>query len=200
MRRTASHRIALSALLALVSGPAAHAVDAIELTVRELTVAGIPVRNAAVRLDVLSNDKTRLSVRADSAEIADVGKFQDLSLTCEAPVIAEPRYGCAAGHLTGRGGPTGSIEMSVKGEMRTDTGVTTFSGNGLKVAGTTAAFDGKLDAQGWRIDAKTGVTKVGDALAFAKPWFEMPKGLTFSGQVAFDIGAADRGKGTSADI
>ena len=44
----------------LIAAPAAHAVDAIVLEAREITVAGIPVQAASVRLDVLSDKQTRL--------------------------------------------------------------------------------------------------------------------------------------------
>src|SRR4051812_48243687 len=178
----------------------ARAVDGIVLEVRELTVAGIPVKDLNARLDVLDEKHTRVTLGARMLEIAKVGKFENVAFTCVDPVIAEPRFGCPEGKLSGRGGPTGSIDMNAKAEMRTDTGITTFSGNGLRLAGTTAAFEGQLDAQGWRVHAKTGNAKAVDALAFAKPWFQMPKGYTITGLVQVDVDAADLGKGMSADI
>ena len=93
----------------LIGAPAAQAVDGIVLEVRELNVAGIPVEGAVARLDVLSDQKARVTLSARAATLADpVGKLTDITLVCDTPVIAEPRFGCSDGQLTGRGGPTGS--------------------------------------------------------------------------------------------
>ena len=74
--------------------------------------------------------------------------------------------------------------------MRTDTGVTTFGGSGLKVAGTTATFDGRLDEKGWQVKGRTGTTTVAALRKFAAPWFELPKDITGDGKVAVEGGAS----------
>jgi hypothetical protein len=106
--------------------------DAVVLEVRELTVGGITLRDTAARLDLLDGDKTRVTLRARAAELPEpVGKLSTLELVCSPPVVAEPRFGCDAGRLTGRGGPTGSFDVNLQAQFRTDTGITTFSGKGL---------------------------------------------------------------------
>jgi hypothetical protein len=180
--------------------PAAGAIDTIVLEVRELTIAGIPVEAASVRLDVLSEEKTQLTVRARGATLADpVGKLTELALVCFEPVVAEPRFGCGSGRLTGRGGPTGVIDMKVAAEMRTDSGVTTFSGSDLKVAGTTAKFAGKLDEKGWQVSGSTGTTTVAALRKFAAPWFALPADITGDGKASVEGGASDAGNGTQVD-
>jgi hypothetical protein len=177
------------------------AFDAIELEVREVTVAGLAVTGVRARLDVLSDEQTKLSLRADSLTLPQpAGRITQIAFTCEVPVIAEPRYGCGAGRLTARGGPTSAIDTNMKAELRTDTGVTTFSGNGLKIAGTTASFDGRIDARGWQVGARTGNATIPALRKFAEPWFKLPADLTIAGQVAVEGTVADRGKGMSADV
>ena len=137
--------------------PGARAVDAIVLEVRELSVAGVPIEGASARLDLLSDQKTRMTLTARGAALPDpIGRITNIELACDAPVIAEPRFGCEAGMLTGLGGPAGRIDMRVAAEMRTDTGVTSFKGSGLKVAGTTASLDGRLDDKGWQVKGAPG--------------------------------------------
>ena len=200
MIRHCNHWLALPGVLLLLA-TAAHAVDALVLEVRELTIAGIPVSGANVRLDVLTDRQTRLTVSAQSATLPEpAGKLTNLSLVCPQPVIAEPRFGCESGHLTGRGGPTGALDVKVAAEMRTDTGVTTFSGTELAVAGTTAAFDGRLDAKGWQVKARTGTTTIPALRKFAKPWLELPADLTIEGKASVELAAEDSGAGTVADI
>jgi len=200
MNRHCNHWLALPGVLLLLA-PAAHAVDALVLEVRELTIAGIPVSGASVRLDVLTDRQTRLTVSAQSATLPEpAGKLTNLSLVCPQPVIAEPRFGCESGHLTGRGGPTGALDLKVAAEMRTDTGVTTFSGTELEVAGTKANFDGRLDAKGWQVKARTGTTTIPALRKFAKPWLELPADLTIEGKATVELAAADSGAGTVADI
>src|SRR5262245_2676330 len=147
----------IAALLLLVSlAPAARALDAIQLEVREMTVAGIQLKGVSARLDLLSDDKTRVVLGAREALLPDpAGRFTNVSLTCDRPVVAEPRFGCDAGRFNASGGPTGSLDMKVTAILRSDSGVTTFSGKDLKVAGTSASFDGQLDARGWQVKAAT---------------------------------------------
>jgi hypothetical protein len=184
-----------------LAGPSAHALDAIVLEAREVTMAGITVHGASVRLDVLSDKQTRLVVRADSAALpAPVGGLTAISLTCDEPVVAEPRFGCDAGRLSARGGPTGSLDTKVAFVMNTDTGISAFSGRGLAIAGTTAAFEGQIDARGWSVRAHTGSAAVPAVRKFAEPWFQLPKGFTVDGSVTVDATASDRGAGLVADV
>ena len=98
----------------------AHAVDGIALEVRELTVAGIPVESASVRLDIIDEQRTRLTLGAAAATLPDpAGKLTSLLLVCDSPVIAEPRFACDAGKLTARGGPTRAVNMRVRAEYDT---------------------------------------------------------------------------------
>jgi hypothetical protein len=192
--------IALHALLLASLAPDARALDAIVLEVRELSVAGVPFEGASARLDVLSDQKTRVTLLARGVSLPDpIGRITDFALACDAPVIAEPRFGCDAGMLTGTGGPAGRIDMRVAAEMRTDTGVTTFKGNGLKVAGTTANLDGRLDDKGWQVKGKTGTTTVAALRKFAAPWFELPADVTGDGKAAIEGVASDTGAGTHLD-
>ena len=115
-------------------------------------------------------------------------------------MVAEPRFGCEEGRFTARGGPTGSLDMSVAALLRSDTGITTFSGKGLKVAGTSASFDGRLDDKGWQVKAVTGQALVSELRKFAAPWFELPKDITGDGKVAIEGTLADAGAGLSADV
>ncbi len=178
----------------------AGAVDAFVLEVREMTLAGIPIEGAAVRLDLLGDEKTKLTVTANAATVTDpVGKLTQIRLVCDEPVIAEPVYACNGGQLRGRGGPTGNIDMRVTAAMDTKTGVTRFSGDGLAVAGTAAKFNGTLDEKGWRVTGATGVTTVAALRKFAAPWFELPADITGEGKASVEGAASDEGRGTLID-
>jgi hypothetical protein len=189
------------ALLLAAIAPAAQAIDAIELEVREMTVAGIPVTGAGARLELLNDEKSRVTVTATSATLADpIGKLTRLSLVCDRPVIAEPRFGCDSGHFEAQGGPTGTLDMQVSAQLRSDTGVTTFAGKGFKFAGTTANFDGRLDDKGWQVKAATGKAKLSELRRFAAPWFQLPADITGEGQVKVDATLGDAGTGLNADV
>jgi hypothetical protein len=178
----------------------ARAVDAIVFEVKELSVAGIPVQAASVRLDVLDEKQTRLTVTAAAATLPDpVGKLTGLTLVCAAPVIAEPRYACDGGKLTGRGGPTGNVNMNLAAEYDTKSGATRFSGSDFKVAGTAAKFSGQMDEKGWRVSGATGGTTVVELRKFAKPWFELPADISGDGKAVIEGSASDEGQGTLLD-
>ncbi len=166
-----------------------------------MTVAGLPVKGASVRLDLPGGDQARVRVQASEVVLPDpAGRFTQLDLDCERPVIAEPRFGCEAGRFTARGGPTGSLDMQVRAELRSDTGVTTFGGSGMKFAGTTASFDGRLDDKGWQVRGSTGAAKFSELRKFVAPWFELPADVTGDGQVRIEGAASDAGKGLVADV
>ncbi len=191
--------IAVAVLLGACA-PAAWALDAIELEVRELTVAGMTVSGARVRLDVLNDTQTRLVVNAKAVPLPDpVGVLSNLALVCDQPVIAEPRFACDAGSLSGRGGPTGIIGLAVAAAFNVDTGVTSFGGKGQKVAGSELSFDGQLDAKGWRVSARTGQTTVAELRKFLTPWVTLPADLTMDGKVALEAALSDAGEGLIAD-
>jgi hypothetical protein len=192
--------IAANAILLVCLAPGARAVDAIVLEVRELSVDGVPFEGASARLELLSDQKTRVTLTARSANLPDpIGRVTDIELACDAPVIAEPRFGCDAGMLTGTGGPAGRIDMRVAAEMRTDTGVTSFKGSGLKVAGTSASLDGRLDDKGWQVKGITGTTTVSALRKFAAPWFQLPTDVTGDGKAAVEGVLSDAGAGTQVD-
>jgi len=181
--------------------PSAHALDAIVLEAREITVGGIPVENASVRLDLLSDKRTRLEVRAAAAKLADpVGTLTNVALICDSPVIADPRFGCADARLTARGGLTGAIDTKLSLETNTKSGISEFKGSGLAIAGTAASFNGRLDAQGWTATVRTGTTTIPALRKFAKPWFELPADYTVEGNVAVEGTVSDRGTGLVADL
>jgi len=204
MTRRPNHRgrtLAGLAVMFLILAPVAHAIDAIVLEVREMTVAGLPVTGASVRLDLPGDEKARVTVQASELVLPEpAGKFTQLAFTCDQPVIAEPRFACDAGRFTARGGPTGSLDMQVRAELRSDTGVTTFSGKGVKIAGTTASFDGHLDERGWRVHGSTGAAKVSALRKFVAPWFALPADITGDGQIRIEGELGDGGKGLTADI
>jgi hypothetical protein len=189
-------RLFTAALLFWICSPAAWAVDAIVLEAREITVAGQRVEGAAIRLDLLSPEKTRVTVSASGTDLpAPLGRLSAMTLVCDAPVIAEPRFACDDGRLSARGGPTGAIDMKLRGSMDTVTGLSTFAGEGLKLAGTSLRFDGRADQKGWRVRGKSGTTSIAQVREFAKPWFELPKDITGDGKVRLEGSAGDSGKG-----
>ena len=200
-RRPNHRRNTLAGLAALLLAPAVQAIDAIELEVREITVAGLEVSGTRVRLDLVSDERTRLTMRARQVTLPEpAGKFSDFAWVCEQLVIAEPRFGCDAGRFSASGGPIGALDMQLRAELRTDTGVTSFAGSGLKIAGTTAAFDGKLDERGWQLRASTGAAKFSELRKFARPWYTFPVDITGDGQVKLEGTVADLGRGLSADV
>ena len=181
--------------------PTAYAVDAIVIEVRELTIAGIPANDVSARLDVLSDKKTRLNVRARSAELPQpAGRFSDLEYSCDEPVVAEPRFGCERGRFSARGGPTGRIEMDLAAELNTGTGITTAKGSDIRIAETVASFDARVDDEGWQLAARTGPASIGALRKFAEPWFELPADFTIEGNATLNASASDRGAGIDAEV
>jgi hypothetical protein len=197
------HRAAagVTALALLCLAPASRALDAVVIEVRQVEIAGMVVQDATARLDLLDDKNTRITLKAAGATLpAPIGRLSDLQMLCTRPVFAEPRFGCDAGRFTARGGPTGSPDMNVTALMRSDTGVSTFTGKDLQIAGTTASIEGRLEPKGWQVKAATGEASVSALRKLAAPWFELPKDITGDGKVALEGTLADTGTGLSADL
>jgi hypothetical protein len=198
-----NHRIsglACAAVLSQLFTPAL-AIDAIVLEVRELTIAGVAVEGASVRLDLLDEEKTRVTLGASAAALPEpAGRLSNLALLCDRPVIAEPRFGCEAGRFTARGGPTGAIDMQLRAELNSKSGVSTFAGKGLAVAGSTVSIDGLMDERGWQVKAVSGAARLSALRKFIAPWFSLPPDVTGDGEVRLEGTVADRGAGLSADV
>jgi hypothetical protein len=107
MRKRSNHWATACAALALAClSPASRALDAVVLEVRQVEIGGMVVQNARVRLDVLDEKNTRLTLKAAGAALPEpVGRLTELQWLCTRPVVAEPRFGCDAGRFTARGGP-----------------------------------------------------------------------------------------------
>src|SRR5690349_13627174 len=107
-------------ICAALAPASARAVDAFVFEAREITVAGIPVQGASARLDLVDDTRLRLTVGARSAALAaPIGTLTQIEWRCDAPVIADPTFGCESGKLVARGGPTGVIDMQLRGVIDT---------------------------------------------------------------------------------
>ena len=58
-----------------------------------------------------------------------------------------PKFACNHGSVAARGGPTGQIAMNAAATYDSSSGAISFSGSGLKVAGATTRFSGKLQTR-----------------------------------------------------
>src|SRR5688572_17045622 len=74
-------------LLLMSFAPGARALDAVVLEVREISVAGVTVHDGSARLDLLGDERTRLTLKAGEALLPDpAGRFADVQLLCPQPV------------------------------------------------------------------------------------------------------------------
>ncbi|MBK6599772.1 MAG: hypothetical protein IPG25_18560 [Proteobacteria bacterium] len=180
---------ALALLLTLVTLPAA-AIDAIVLEVGEIESGTVRVLNSRVRLDLLSDTQTRVTASADMVSApAPIGKLTAVQVRCDAPTIAEPRFGCRDGRIAARGGPTGRVAARVNGEFQSDTGAAFVNGSGLVVAGATLDWRAQQGKNGWQV---SGNALGGDLVAlrkFAARWLELPADFTVEGGAAAQFSA-----------
>jgi hypothetical protein len=141
-------------------------------------------------------------VTVQASEVAlpePAGKFMQLAFTCDRPVIAEPRFACDAGRFSARGGPTGSLDMLVRAEFRSDTGVTTFSGKGVKIAGTTASSMDASTIMAGRCAAPRARRKCRRCASLSRPG-SLARRYHRRRPVRIEGELGDAGKGLIADV
>ena len=183
--------------------PAAHAVDAIVLEVRELTRrrhSGGRRQRAPRPALRQTNPRDAAGARAPRCPIPS-GKFtrSRARVRRAGDRRAALRLRCRDGSPA-RGGPTGSHRHAGRAPRCAPTPASPRSAaRGLKVAGTTATFDGRLDDKGWQVKGRTGTTTVAALRKFAAPWFELPADITGDGKVASKAAPAMPATGTVVD-
>src|SRR3569833_1356617 len=186
-----SQRRLLPHLLALLTCCAAHDCDAIErvlLVVGQLSTAGVQAKDATIALDVSSQPTVR--AQAGQLHLAQLNStFSDVEINCTDLVIKEPLFACYHGSILGHGGPTGQIAMNSSATYDTSNGAVSISGAGLKVAGATTRYAGKLLWGTWTLYAEGEGLDLVEAGKLARPWFQLPAGDTLSGHLHFDVTA-----------
>ncbi len=165
--------------LGFAVAPQAHAIDAIELEARSITVAGARLKGATLRLDLPRSESDRAlrsEFRARRVDLGGtLGGWRTLTLRCADTHLDEPQFGCAAATLTGAS--TGALlpSLAVRASLgwNLDTGALTTRGRWQLRDAIAVQFAAQQDARGWR-----GSAKLQDAsLAALRDWLGAQAGL-----------------------
>ncbi len=188
--------LAWSLWAALAATPSAYAIDALVWEAGEIHSGELRATNVSVRLDLLSDTRTRASVRAREVQApAPVGTLTRVRFTCDNPTIREPTFGCPAGRLSARGGPTGVIEARLRGAFVSDTGTARLTISGLPLADGRVSLDATNSASGWHVSGRIGKATLAAVRQFVAPWFKVPAEITLDGVIESEFAA--RGTGTA---
>jgi hypothetical protein len=178
-------------LTALLYFCAAHDCDAIErviLEVGQLSTADVQAKEATITLDVSSQPTVR--VQAGQLHLPQPNTtYSGVDISCIDLLIKEPLFACYHGSIAARGGPTGEIAMNAAASYDTSNGAVSISGSGLKVAGATTRFAGKLQRGTWTLNAEGAGLDLVAAGKLARPWFQLPVGTTLTGHLNFAVAA-----------
>ena len=158
---------------------------------------------ASARLDLLDDEKTRVTAEGERSRAARTrGKILAARIHLRPAGDRRAAVRLRGRALHGARRTDGfARHAGCCAELRSDTGVTTFSGKGLKIAGTTASFDGRLDDHGWQVQRLHRPAKVSALRKFAAPWFALPADITGDGKVRIEGDARPMpAQGLSADV
>jgi hypothetical protein len=165
------------------------AIDRVILQIGQLSTAGVQAKTAILTLDVSAQP----TVHAQLGQLHLVQPnttYSDVDINCIDLLIKDPQFTCNQGSVAARGGPTGQIAMNATAAYDTSNGAVSISGAGLRIAGATTRFAGKLQWGTWTLNAVGDGLDLVEAGKLARPWFQLPQGDTLTGHLNFELAAS----------
>lgn len=179
----------MACLLGIALAPDAIALGAIELEARTVTVGGLRLDGARLRLDLPdapSDSPLRSEFRVQRIDLGTgLGGWRDLALRCPDTVLDEPEFGCAAATLSGAA--TGDLlpALSIRAALgwNLETGALTTRGRWQLRDGLALQFSARQDASGWRGSAQLRDAPLAALRADYGPRFGLPADLGIEGRL-----------------
>ncbi|MGQ0384536.1 MAG: hypothetical protein ACT4UP_07655 [Gammaproteobacteria bacterium] len=170
-----------------------HADADIRLTVGHVQFEGFSVDGLELGLAQEAAAGGAAKIRAARIRgIAATGPLAGFALDCPELRVEEDAIHCRRGRLRGALGSLGaqdtafSAHTAADGELRIDLESFAFAGARAKV-------DLRLDGSRWRMEAKLADLDIAGVPPIAKPWLELPAGLTVAGAASGTVRATGRG-------
>lgn len=188
-------RAALLVALALLTAAPAKAIERIRLVAESASVAGVEARDVQAELRIRSARSSVLTARAASLELppalrAQFGRITDLRLTCEEPVVREPRIACPLLVADARAPrlPPLHVETSVEADTRTSRIV--MQGSGPTLEGALVQFTFTGTPQDWQAQASVPRLQLSQIAALVRPWVQQVPETVPAGSSAMIVEAA----------
>jgi hypothetical protein len=173
-----------------------NAIDSIVLEIGQASTAGVQASGATITLNVTPKpDQSSPTVRTQVAQLRLPGAgitYSDIDISCTDLLASQPQFACNQATIAARGGPTGEIAMSAALTYDSANGAVSLSGSGLKVAGATTRFKGRLESDVWAMDVDGDGFDLVSALKLAEPWLQLPQNDSLTGHVQFRLQSTGR--------
>jgi hypothetical protein len=189
----------LAALAVCCAAYDCDAIDRVVLEIGQVSTAGVQASGATMTLDVtLKPNQSSPTLRTQIAQLrvpaagAGTYSYSDIDFSCTDLLVKQPQFACNQGTLTARGGPTGRMAMGAAATYDSATGAASLSGSGLKVAGATTRFKGRLESGIWALDVDGDGLDLVPARKLAEPWFQLPHDDSLTGHVHFRLQSTGR--------
>ena len=192
------------------------AVDKVILEIGQVSTASVQASGATITLDVSPEPNSgpsrgsgpnsgsgpdsgtpsgspTLRTQLKSLRLAAAGTtYSDIDISCAELLVKQSRYACNQGQLTAHGGPTGLIAIRAAATYDSSSAAVSFNGSGLRVAGATASFAGKLQSGTWSLDVAGDGLDLVPARKLVQPWFQLPPADSLGGHLKFRLESTGR--------
>jgi hypothetical protein len=186
----------LAALALCCAACDCDAVDRVVLEVGQLSTASVQASGATISLDVSPKpDSSSPTLRTQIAELrlpAAGTTYRDIDIGCADLLVKQPQFACNQGGIAARGGPTGQIAMNAALTYDSANGAVSFNGSGLKLAGATTRFTGRIESGTWALDVDGDGLDLIPARKLGSPWFQLPQNDSLAGHVQFRLQSTGR--------
>jgi hypothetical protein len=186
----------LAALAVCCAACDCDAIDRVVLEVGQLSTASVQASGATIVLDVSPRpDSSSPTLRTRIAQLrlpAAGTTYSDIEIGCTDLLVKQPQFACNQGSIAARGQPIGQIEMNAALTYDSANGAVSFSGSGLKLAGATTRFNGRLESGNWALDVDGEGLDLVPARKLGSPWFQLPPNDSLAGHVQFRVQSTGR--------
>lgn len=201
-KRGSRHRLKPLAVLAVCCAASeCGAIDRVVLEVGQVSTASVQASGVIIVLDLPALDGSprpdppspALRTQIAQLHLPKAGiTYSDIDIGCTDLVVKQPQFACNQGSIAARGGPTGQIAINAALTYDSTSDAIAFSGSGLKLAGATTRFNGRLESATWALDVDGNGLDLIAARKLAQPWLQLPQSGSLAGHVQFRLQSTGR--------
>jgi hypothetical protein len=188
---------AFTAFLLCAAGGNAHAAE-VHVEIGHVEFEGLAIEDLSVDWAPRVGSPGSLGVRAARVRgIAATGPMSAFSLDCQALRVEGDELACERGRLSGSLGALGVQDTRFRARRLPD-GSLSLDFASFAIAGGRGRLDFRLSGERWTLAAELARLDIGRLAAIAKPWLELPEGLTVGGTASGSVNASGLAESLSA--
>ncbi len=175
------HRTLLAACAGVAFAVSAGAASKVSIEIGGLEFEGLAIEELSADLAPPAGQPGSLRLKAARIRgVAATGPLSQFSLDCQEFQIDGDTLRCERGRLAGSLGSLGVQDTSFKAQRRGD-GSLELGFDSFAMAGGRGTLNVSMEGSRWRMESELAGLDLAQLASVAKPWIELPEGLSVGG-------------------